>query len=244
MQNPISRVVVGIEAAVLCLPLTLLFLYLTFVQYTSEFHTVGLFESPVLEIAGNAAILLALYAACEEMGIIPVVITSLGASNWGANHPDYTWLDMEKTLYEANLISRISVAASLGGGTDNGRGLSVQGRKLLLDNIEKNNVELIFSGKMISAEEAKQMGIVNQIHEAESLMEAVQKTAKMIAAKGKTSLRAAKEVINRGMDVDLHTGCHMEIDAFSLCMASEDAKEGTHAFLEKRKAVFTGSLVG
>ncbi|MBW2512961.1 MAG: enoyl-CoA hydratase/isomerase family protein [Deltaproteobacteria bacterium] len=104
--------------------------------------------------------------------------------------------------------------------------------------------ELIFSGKMISAEEAKQMGIVNQIHEAESLMEAVQKTARMIAAKGKISLRAAKEVINRGMDVDLRTGCHMEIDAFSLCMASEDAKEGTHAFLEKRKAVFKGSLVG
>jgi len=88
----------------------------------------------------------ALYAACEEMGIMPVVITSLGASNWGANHSDYTWLDMEKTLYDAGLISQVSVAASLGGGTDNGRGLSVQGRNLLLENIEKNNVKLIFSG--------------------------------------------------------------------------------------------------
>ena len=104
--------------------------------------------------------------------------------------------------------------------------------------------ELIFTGKMINAEEAKGMGIVNQVHEADSLMEAVKTTANMIAAKGKASLRAAKEVINRGMDVDLITGCHMEIDAFSLCMASSDAKEGTHAFLEKRKAIFKGSLIG
>ena len=104
--------------------------------------------------------------------------------------------------------------------------------------------ELIFTGKMINAEEAKQMGIVNQVYEAESLMEAAKTTASMIATKGKTSLRAAKEAINRGMDVDLRTGCHMEIDAFSLCMASTDAKEGTHAFLEKRKAIFKGSLIG
>ena len=104
--------------------------------------------------------------------------------------------------------------------------------------------ELIFTGKMISAEEAMQMGIVNQIHEASSLMEAVLATARVMAAKGKTSLRAAKEAINRGMDVDLQTGCDIEIDAFSLCMASADAKEGTRAFLEKRKAVFRGSLTG
>lgn len=91
---------------------------------------------------------IALYSACEEMGITPVVITSLGASNWGANHPNYTWLDMEKTLYSANIISTYSVAASLGGGTDNGRGLSVQGRNLLVDAVKRNNVELIFSGNL------------------------------------------------------------------------------------------------
>jgi enoyl-CoA hydratase len=44
------------------------------------------------------------------------------------------------------------------------------------------------------------------------------------------------------MNVDLATGCAIEIDAFALCMASEDAKEGTAAFLEKRKADFKGSL--
>jgi enoyl-CoA hydratase len=104
--------------------------------------------------------------------------------------------------------------------------------------------ELIFTGKMIGAEEAAQMGIVNQVHEAGSLMAAVQTTAKILATRGKASLRAAKEAINRGMDVDLQTGCDIEIDAFSLCMSSPDAKEGTRAFLEKRKAVFTGSFIG
>jgi len=104
--------------------------------------------------------------------------------------------------------------------------------------------ELIFTGKMIDAVEAKQIGIVNQVHEAEDLMGAVQKTANQIALKGKASLRAAKEAINKGMDVNLNTGCDIEIDAFSLCMASADAKEGTSAFLEKRKAIFNGSLTG
>lgn len=91
---------------------------------------------------------IAFYSACEVMGIEPIVITSLGASNWGANHPDFTWLDMERALYEANLISFRSVASSLGGGTDNGRGLSIQGRQLLLDAIKRNDIELIFSGNL------------------------------------------------------------------------------------------------
>jgi len=67
------------------------------------------------------------------------------------------------------------------------------------------------------------------------------KTAKIIAKFGKISMLAAKEVINHGLEVDLATGCSMEINAFSLCMASQDAKEGTRAFLEKRKANFTGT---
>jgi enoyl-CoA hydratase len=45
------------------------------------------------------------------------------------------------------------------------------------------------------------------------------------------------------MDVDLKTGCRIEIDAFAICLASPDAKEGTQAFLEKREADFKGSLL-
>ena len=102
--------------------------------------------------------------------------------------------------------------------------------------------ELIFTGRMLKAQEAKELGLVNQICASAELMPAIMKTARNIAAKGKVSLRAAKEAVNNGLNVDLATGLLLEQDAFALCMASEDAKEGTHAFLEKRKADFKGSL--
>jgi enoyl-CoA hydratase len=104
--------------------------------------------------------------------------------------------------------------------------------------------EMIFTGKMISAAEAKEIGMVNKVVAADALMTEVMATAKAISQKGKVSLRAAKQVINAGMGVDLKAGCAMEIDAFALCLASPDAKEGTTAFLEKRKAVFKASLAG
>jgi enoyl-CoA hydratase len=104
--------------------------------------------------------------------------------------------------------------------------------------------EMIFTGKMISAEEAVRIGFVNLVVSADALMESVIKTAKGIALKGKASLNMAKQTINQGLDVDLATGCRMEIDAFALCVASEDAQEGTRAFLEKRKPVFKGNLKG
>jgi enoyl-CoA hydratase len=102
--------------------------------------------------------------------------------------------------------------------------------------------ELIFTGKMISGAEALQLGLVNQVLPQDKLMEEVIKTAGAIASKGKASLRAAKQAINNGMNVDLASGCNIEIDAFSLCYASPDAKEGTSAFLKKRKPEFKGGL--
>jgi enoyl-CoA hydratase len=104
--------------------------------------------------------------------------------------------------------------------------------------------ELIFTGKMISAAEALQIGLVNKVVPAADLMAEVLKTARDIAGKGRVSLRAVKQAINRGLNTDLATGCHIEVDAFALTLASVDAKEGTTAFLEKRKAVFTGKLQG
>jgi len=102
--------------------------------------------------------------------------------------------------------------------------------------------ELIFTGKMIPAEEAKNMGLANRVCSQEQLMDEAVKTAKTIASKGKVSLRAAKQAINNGMDVDLATGCRIEIDAFAFCFTSPDAKEGALAFLERRKPDFKGSL--
>lgn len=102
--------------------------------------------------------------------------------------------------------------------------------------------EMIFTGKMISAEEAKAYGMVNKVVPLEELMDSVMKTAKSIAAKGRVSLRAAKYAVNTGLDVDLTTGRKVEIDSFALCIESQDSKEGTSAFMEKRKAEFKGSL--
>ncbi|MGD8522626.1 MAG: enoyl-CoA hydratase-related protein [Desulfobacterales bacterium] len=102
--------------------------------------------------------------------------------------------------------------------------------------------ELIFTGKMVSAAEGNQMGLVNKVVAPEVLLEEVMKVAKEIAAKGKVSLRAAKQAINNGINADLATGLNIEIDAFALNYSSKDAREGTSAFLEKRKPDFTGKL--
>jgi enoyl-CoA hydratase len=103
--------------------------------------------------------------------------------------------------------------------------------------------ELCMSGAMISAQEAKDIGLVNKVFPKESLWEETMKVAKLLASKGKVSIRAAKESIERGYDQDLRIGCYIESEAFGMCMASSDAREGMGAFLEKRKAEFKGELL-
>ncbi len=102
--------------------------------------------------------------------------------------------------------------------------------------------ELCMTGNIIGAQEAKEIGLVNKVFPADELWEATIKTAKAIAGKGKVPMRAIKNTIDRGFDVDLRTGNFMEADAFALCTASPDAKEGMTAFLEKRKPDFKGEL--
>jgi enoyl-CoA hydratase len=102
--------------------------------------------------------------------------------------------------------------------------------------------ELIFTGKMVSAAQGSQMGLVNKVVAPEVLLEEVIKVAKEIAARGKVSLRAAKQAINNGINADLATGLKIEIDSFALSYSSTDAQEGTSAFLEKRKPDFSGKL--
>jgi enoyl-CoA hydratase len=55
-------------------------------------------------------------------------------------------------------------------------------------------------------------------------------------------MKAVKRCIDRGFDLDLHSGCYMESDSFALCMSSPDGEEGMSAFLEKRKPEFKGEL--
>ncbi|MBW2020307.1 MAG: enoyl-CoA hydratase/isomerase family protein [Deltaproteobacteria bacterium] len=102
--------------------------------------------------------------------------------------------------------------------------------------------ELCMTGRIITAQEAFAMGLVTRVFPAETLMDETLKIAKTIAEKGRVALRAVKHVIDNGFDVDLKTGCALEADAFSICFASPDQKEGTTAFLEKRPPKFTGKL--
>jgi len=104
--------------------------------------------------------------------------------------------------------------------------------------------ELCLTGAMISAREAKEIGLVNKVFSPDKLWEETLKTAKIIASKGRVAVRAVKQCIDRGFDTDLRRGCQMEADAFALCMASPDAKEGMSAFLEKRKPEFKGEKDG
>ena len=102
--------------------------------------------------------------------------------------------------------------------------------------------ELCLTGRLIDAAEAKALGLAARIFPPEVLLTETLKTARALAEKGRVALRAVKQVINRGFEVDLISGCAMEIDAFAICLASPDAKEGARAFLEKRRPNFTGSL--
>ena len=86
---------------------------------------------------------IAVHSAVQTLKLKPIIITSVGASNWGANDPYYTWLDMERILFNAGIFENKSVAASIGGGLDRGRGLSPEGRQLIFDAINRNKVEFI-----------------------------------------------------------------------------------------------------
>lgn len=86
---------------------------------------------------------IAILAACHALGASPVIITSVGASDWGANRPDLTWLDMEAILRDHHVLPYRSTAASLGGGGDRGRGVSPEGRRLLRAAIDRNGIPFI-----------------------------------------------------------------------------------------------------
>lgn len=102
--------------------------------------------------------------------------------------------------------------------------------------------ELCMTGEMIDAPTALQLGLVAKVFPHESLVEETLKIAKGLATRSALALRAIKFVIDRGVDADLKAGCLLEAEAFGLCFASEDAREGALAFLEKRKPQFKGSF--
>ncbi len=102
------------------------------------------------------------------------------------------------------------------------------------------SMEMILTGKSISAEEAYRIGLVNRVVPPESLMEEAKKLGAEIASKPPISIRSAKEAILRAQDTTLEVGLEFERKAFCMLFATEDGKEGMRAFVEKRKPNFKG----
>jgi poly-gamma-glutamate system protein len=105
-----------------------------------------------------------LFAALEAMKLRPVIITSIGASMWGANDPEFTWLDMERILDEQGVFHTRSALASYGGGDDMGRGLSPEGRDLIAAAAERNGVPLLVSANIDDAIAKRSAFFAEQSH--------------------------------------------------------------------------------
>jgi enoyl-CoA hydratase len=100
--------------------------------------------------------------------------------------------------------------------------------------------ELILSGRIIDAEEAERMGLVNRVVAAGHARRAADEIAAEIAARGPLAVREAKRLIDAAADVDLDTGLAAELDASERVFASDDSLEGADAFFEKRDPEYHG----
>ena len=99
--------------------------------------------------------------------------------------------------------------------------------------------QLVFTGELIDAKTALEIGLVDKVVPPDQLMEETKKIAGTIASKPRIALALAKSAINRGLDMALQDGLSYEIECFAECFATKDQKEGMRAFLEKRKPNYT-----
>lgn len=102
----------------------------------------GLKEGDVVALAFSGsfpALNLAALVAAETLKLKPIAISSISASNWGATDPELTWLDMERILFEKNIIRHRSVAVSMGGAEDRGMGLPPEGVRTLREAVRRYN---------------------------------------------------------------------------------------------------------
>ncbi len=101
-------------------------------------------------------------------------------------------------------------------------------------------MEMVLSGESVGAQEAQRIGLVNQVVSLEDLIPRCRELATRILANGPLAVRYCIEAINSGLDMPLQEGTRLEASLFGLCCATEDMKEGTRAFLEKKKPQFKG----
>lgn len=102
-------------------------------------------------------------------------------------------------------------------------------------------VDMCMTGRMIDAQEALRVGLVNQVCAADALMDTVLKQASTLKSKAPIALNLIKQVMREGENIPLEHGCGLEREMFGLCFTTADKNEGVAAFLEKRKPVFSGT---
>ncbi len=100
--------------------------------------------------------------------------------------------------------------------------------------------ELIYTAKVISAAEALEIGLVNQVVAPESLMEEAQVLAATIAKQAPIAVQKSKKAINDGWDMAIDKGIDYEVELFAQCFETEDQKNGMSAFLKKEKVEYQG----
>ena len=99
-------------------------------------------------------------------------------------------------------------------------------------------LELILTGDLLSASEAKALGLISQVLPPEELLRAAQGLARKIASKGQLAVRAALRAVTQGVDLTLQEGLRQEAQLFADLCDSDDKREGVQAFLEKRQPQF------
>jgi enoyl-CoA hydratase/carnithine racemase len=117
-----------------------------------------------------------------------------------------------------------------GGGTQRLPRLVGKGRAL----------QLILTGETISAQEAYRIGLVNEVVSIDNLIDRAETILKQIAANAPIAVKFSLDAANKGLDSSQSAGLALEASYFGICAASEDKKEGTSAFLEKRAPQFRG----
>lgn len=100
--------------------------------------------------------------------------------------------------------------------------------------------EMIYSGDMIDVTESHRIGLINRIYPTGEALAETTRLLEHICTRSPNAIRIGGEIVNAGYDIDLQTACMMERDAFALCFAGFDQREGMQAFLDKRTPQFKG----
>ena len=101
-------------------------------------------------------------------------------------------------------------------------------------------LELLLTGQQITAQEAHRLGLVNRVVPAAELKSEVRALAALLATKPPIAMRYCIDAVNQGLQMSLAEGQRLEATLFGLVVSTDDMREGTRAFLEKRKAEFKG----